>query len=85
MAGTTPTTNTSAAGTPVPSDSGVRGPQADEQVAAAEEKVINEEYKTWKKNSPFLYDLLVTHALEWPSLTVQWFPDLERPSGKDYT
>ncbi|KAJ2836361.1 Histone acetyltransferase type B subunit 2 [Coemansia sp. 'formosensis'] len=86
MAGMTPMTNTSAAGTPVPSESGGRGPQADEQVvAAAEEKVINEEYKTWKKNSPFLYDLLVTHALEWPSLTVQWFPDLERPSGKDYT
>ncbi len=29
----------------------------------------------WKKNSPFLYDLVVTHALEWPSLTCQWFPD----------
>jgi len=40
-----------------------------------EEKIINEEYKIWKKNTPFLYDLVVTHALEWPSLTVQWFPD----------
>jgi hypothetical protein len=28
----------------------------------------------WKKNTPFLYDLVVTHALEWPSLTVQWLP-----------
>lgn len=42
------------------------------------EKVINEEYKIWKKNTPFLYDLVVTHALEWPSLTVQWLPDVER-------
>jgi hypothetical protein len=25
----------------------------------------------WKKNTPFLYDLILTHALEWPSLTVQ--------------
>ncbi|ORY48532.1 WD40 repeat-like protein [Rhizoclosmatium globosum] len=50
-----------------------------------EEKTINEEYKVWKKNSPFLYDLVVTHALEWPSLTVQWLPDIERPEGKDYT
>lgn len=38
------------------------------------EKVINEEYKIWKKNTPFLYDLVMTHALEWPSLTVEWLP-----------
>lgn len=37
--------------------------------------MINEEYKIWKKNSPFLYDLVATHALEWPSLTVQWLPE----------
>jgi histone-binding protein RBBP4 len=37
--------------------------------------VINEEYKVWKKNTPFLYDLIITHALEWPSLSVQWLPD----------
>jgi hypothetical protein len=43
-----------------------------------EEKTINEEYKIWKKNSPFLYDLVVTHALEWPSLSVQWLPDIEK-------
>lgn len=33
-----------------------------------------EEYSVWKKNSPFLYDLLISHPLEWPSLTVQWLP-----------
>lgn len=43
-----------------------------------EEKVINEEYKIWKKNTPFLYDLVMTHALEWPSLTVQWLPDVRK-------
>lgn len=41
----------------------------------SEEKLINEEYKIWKKNAPFLYDLVLSHALEWPSLTVQWLPD----------
>jgi histone-binding protein RBBP4 len=41
------------------------------------EREINEEYKIWKKNSPFLYDMAMTHALEWPSLTVQWFPTVE--------
>jgi hypothetical protein len=48
-----------------------------------DEKVINEEYKIWKKNTPFLYDLVVTHALEWPSLTVQWLPEVTKPSGKE--
>lgn len=45
---------------------------------AVEEKIINEEYKIWKKNTPFLYDLVMTHALEWPSLTVQWLPDVTK-------
>lgn len=43
-----------------------------------EDRVINEEYKIWKKNTPFLYDLVMTHALEWPSLTAQWLPDIIR-------
>ena len=45
---------------------------------SSEERVINEEYKIWKKNTPFLYDLVMTHALEWPSLTSQWLPDVTR-------
>lgn len=32
----------------------------------AEERIITEEYKVWKKNTPFLYDVVMTHALEWP-------------------
>ena len=39
------------------------------------EKIINEEYKTWKKNAPFLYDMMLSNALEWPTLTTQWLPD----------
>lgn len=27
----------------------------------------------------------MTHALEWPSLTVQWLPDKTTPEGKDYS
>ena len=30
-----------------------------------------------KKNAPYLYDVVITHALDWPSLTCQWFPDKE--------
>ncbi|KAF5732818.1 histone-binding protein MSI1 isoform X2 [Tripterygium wilfordii] len=57
----------------------------DEEVRGEiEERMINEEYKIWKKNTPFLYDLVITHALEWPSLTVEWLPGREEPPGKDY-
>ncbi len=45
------------------------------QESGNEEERINEEYKIWKKNTPFLYDLVLTHALEWPSLTVQFLPE----------
>jgi histone-binding protein RBBP4 len=48
-------------------------------------KVINDEYKMWKKNTPFLYDLVMTDILEWPSLTVQWLPDKVSIPDKDYT
>ena len=41
----------------------------------ADEKTIIEEYKVWKKNAPYLYDTLITHGLQWPSLTAQWLPD----------
>ncbi|AFM98599.1 hypothetical protein EHEL_070720 [Encephalitozoon hellem ATCC 50504] len=43
-----------------------------------EQKVINEEYKVWKRNVPYLYDLMFCHTLQWPSLSVQWFPDVRR-------
>mmetsp|Transcript_30420 Transcript_30420/g.72175 ORF Transcript_30420/g.72175 Transcript_30420/m.72175 type:complete len:425 (+) Transcript_30420:58-1332(+) len=49
------------------------------------EQQVNEEYKIWKKNTPFLYDLVLTHALEWPSLTLQWLPDNRKPPNKDYS
>ena len=54
----------------------------DEQID--QQQAINEEYKIWKKNAPYLYDLLITHSLEWPSQTIQWFPDVEEPPGEQY-
>ncbi|KAF5840260.1 nucleosome remodeling factor [Dunaliella salina] len=53
--------------------------------AEVEERLVNEEYKIWKKNTPFLYDLVITHALEWPSLTIQWLPNKEVQEGKDFS
>ena len=37
--------------------------------------LIDEEYRAWKKNTPFLYDMIMTHSLVWPSLTVEWTKD----------
>lgn len=45
---------------------------ADEQDASLDQ--VEEEFSVWKKNTPFLYDLIVSHPLEWPSLTVHWVP-----------
>ncbi|KAJ7204412.1 WD40 repeat-like protein [Mycena pura] len=57
----------------------------DDPAAEEENKLVNEEYKTWKKNAPYLYDIVITHALDWPSLTCQWFPDTESSPNKPYT
>ncbi|KAI5132416.1 histone-binding protein RBBP4 [Nematocida ausubeli] len=50
-----------------------------------EETIICEEFKTWRKNVPYLYDMLLSHALTWPSLTVQWFPDAVRSEETEST
>ena len=42
--------------------------------AKMEQRAIDEEYKIWKKNTPYLYDFVMTNGLEWPSLTTQWLP-----------
>jgi len=46
-------------------------------------KIINEEYKIWKKNAVFLYDIMYSRALEWPSLTTQWLPDVRSLPGSN--
>lgn len=49
-----------------------------EDVSALDQS-IQDKYRTWKKNSPFLYDYISTYSVLWPSLNVQFFPDLEKP------
>ena len=51
----------------------------------AVEHEINEDYKMWKKNAPFLYGLVMTCALEWLGLTAQWLPGVPRSEGKDFS
>ncbi|CAK8578528.1 unnamed protein product [Lathyrus sativus] len=38
-----------------------------------------EEFSVWKRNTPILYDLLISHPLLWPSLIVQWIPASPQP------
>ena len=47
-------------------------------------KAIEAEYRIWKKNSPFLYDILLSAELEWPSLTLQWLPDRQAHPDKNF-
>ncbi|VFQ67805.1 unnamed protein product [Cuscuta campestris] len=42
---------------------------------------VEEEFAVWKKNTPLLYDLVISHSLEWPSLTVQWLPSPPSDDG----
>lgn len=53
---------------------GSSSPASPPQAAAAASVEEMEEYQNWKKNTPVLYDLVISHPLEWPSLTVQWLP-----------
>ncbi|KAI9777445.1 MAG: Histone acetyltransferase type B subunit 2 [Geoglossum umbratile] len=75
--------------------------QEQEQEETIETKILNEEYKNWKKNAPFLYDILLRYvqgiklisatltfgstALDWPTLTVEWFPDKQSSPDKNYS
>jgi len=58
------------------------GNLSSEDAEIVQNKVINEEYKIWKKNSVFLYDILYSRALDWPTLTTQWLPDVKQEPGK---
>jgi histone-binding protein RBBP4 len=62
------------------SNNGAPAPAASRQEVAdvLEERLIDAEYKIWKKNTPFLYDFVLTHALEWPSLTCQFLPTVRK-------
>lgn len=46
-----------------------------------EEPKLRAEYAIWKKNANYLYDLMITTRVAWPSLTVEWLPDIEQLDG----
>lgn len=42
-----------------------------------QELSIDQEYDLWKKNCQYMYDFVYETNLRWPSLSVQWFPQVE--------
>lgn len=61
---------------------------AAEQVIVSEhqlrEKVVNEEFKIWKKTVPLLYDTINTLALEYPLLCADFFPEYTVSEDKNH-
>lgn len=56
--------------------------QDDSEMPETIDKITQLRYRVFKKNSPYLYDYMSTNSLLWPSLTVQFFPDLEQETLK---
>jgi len=56
-----------------------------DEIEDEDEQAIQDEYRLWKKNTPFLYDTVLTHCLTWPSLTCEWLPTKHDPVGADYS
>jgi len=48
--------------------------QPPQQKEAGLDDQVDKDYAMWRKDTLFLYDLVISHALEWPSLTVHWAP-----------
>lgn len=48
-------------------------------------KEVVEDYKSWRKNVPLLYDMVITTSYTWPSLSCQWYPTAENVEGKNYS
>ncbi|CAO3686695.1 unnamed protein product [Rhizopus stolonifer] len=47
-----------------------------------EQKKKLEEYNEWKKLAHLLYDMIISHNLTWPTLTLQWLPEKTLNNGK---
>lgn len=47
------------------------------------EKIVNEEFKIWKKTVPLLYDTIHTHVLDTPLLSVQFLPSYTVSDNKN--
>ena len=49
-----------------------------------EENENENDYSIWKNNAPYLYDVLITWGLDWPSLCVNWLQKIEYRKDLSY-
>ena len=45
---------------------------------------LEKEHLIWKKNAQYLYDLLITWGLDWPSLSISWWPTFDYLKDRPY-
>jgi len=57
--------------------------EEEEEETQDERHQILEENKVWRKNAQLMYDWVSTYQLEWPSLSVQWLPEVTKSSFRD--
>ena len=48
-----------------------------DEMDQSQEEETDVDHKIWKKNAPYLYDVLITWGLDWPSLCVNWLPKID--------
>ena len=47
------------------------------------DKQIHEDFKKWKRNINFLYDIVLSHVLEWPATSFEWTGNCDSVSKRD--
>lgn len=47
------------------------------QAVESPEDLVEQEYRIWRKNSPYLYNVVFTQELRSPSMTAEWLPQNE--------
>eukprot|EP00916_Digyalum_oweni_P017252 GHVL01028231.1.p1 GENE.GHVL01028231.1~~GHVL01028231.1.p1 ORF type:complete len:480 (+),score=146.18 GHVL01028231.1:1343-2782(+) len=59
--------------------------EEDDEDAPEYAEAVEEQQKKWRKNIPWLYDLMLVNELEHPSFCVDWLPKMIDVSDKDYS
>lgn len=39
----------------------------------------------WRRNCPYLYDMMLSYTLEWPTLTIDWLPNSYKSADGSYS
>jgi histone-binding protein RBBP4 len=53
--------------------------------ARADAAQVLKDNQVWRMSTPFLYEVVASHTLRWPSLSVQWLPSTHNTASNGYT